>query len=64
MKKIIAAVLVLWAFAAFSFAVGCKKAEEATEPATTEEQATEEQQGEEEESEETPAPEQPAAEKE
>lgn len=60
MKKIIAVILALWAFAAFSFAVGCKKAEEATEPATTEEQATEEQQGEQEGAEETPAPEQSA----
>ena len=64
MKKIIAAVLALWAFVAFSFAVGCKKAEEATAPATTEEQATEEQQGEQEETEEAPAAEETAAEKE
>jgi len=62
MKKIIAVVLALWAFAAFSFAVGCKKAEEATEPATTEEQATEEQQGAEEGAEEAPAAEEPAEE--
>ena len=64
MKKIIAVVLALWVFAAFSFVVGCKKAEETTTPAMNEEQATEEQQGEQEKSEETPAPEQPAAEKE
>jgi hypothetical protein len=69
MKKIIAVILALWAFAAFSFTVGCKKAEEATAPATTEEQATEEQateeqQGAQQETQEKPAPEQPAAEKE
>lgn len=53
MKKIIAVILALWAFAAFSFAVGCKKAEEATGPTTGEEQT-----------EEAPAPEQPAEEEE
>jgi hypothetical protein len=33
MKKIMAAALVLFVFAAFSFVVGCKKAEEPKTPA-------------------------------
>jgi nitrous oxide reductase accessory protein NosL len=39
MKKIMAAALVLFAFAAFSFVAGCKKAEEPKAPEPTKEAA-------------------------